>query len=403
MQVEGQRRLGSGALILLIIILCFFPPLSTDMFLSDMPNMAVELHTDASTMNMVLYGCMLSLAVSILVFGPVTDRYGRRPVLFFALVEYIVVSLIGSVVDNIYVLVVIRVLQGIGSGAAMTVSTALIKDCFTGPRMQKVLSISAVMGVLAPLVAPILGAWIISISSWRWTLVAPTILGAICLVMTFALTETVSDEKRATASVKANFRAIGVILSDKAFTAFLFIATALNGAFMAYLSVSSYIYEESFGCSSMVYSLYLAAALILGTLFMFVVNRVWSIVGNVKAIGIYVGLALFSGVIMYLFGGVSDLVFLLTFLPCVTATSAIRPFGMGIIMGSRDGDNGLVSALINFMMFAFGVIGMVVSTMFPDYIKGLATLMFVFSAIYIAAWLCLRHMGYEKLRGLKLQ
>ncbi len=400
MKVEGQKYLGRGAMIALIIILCFFPPLSTDMFLSDMPNMAVELDTDPSTMNMVLYGFMGALAVSILVFGPVTDKYGRRPVLFFALTEYIVVSIIGSMVNDIYLLVLIRVLQGIGSGAAMTVSTALIKDCFRGPGMQKVLYITAVMGVLAPLVAPILGSWIISFSSWRWTLIAPAFLGVICLVMTFFLTETVTDGQREAASVTGNFRKIGVILSDRAFFAFLVMATVFNGAFMGYLSVSSYIYEETFGCSPMVYSGYLAAALIGGTVLMFPVNRIWKAVGNVRAIPMYLILVLFSALLMFTVADGGAIWFLAAFLPCITVTSAIRPYGMGIIMSSRDGDNGLISSLINFMMFFMGVIGMVASTMFSDYIHGMGIMMIAASAVYVVMWAALRVMGYGRIRSL---
>ena len=147
MHLEGQKRLGSGAVIALILMLCFFPPFTTDMFLSDMPNMALELGADPSVMNMVLYGFMLSLAVSILIFGPITDRYGRRPVLIFALIEYNIVSILGSQSQDVYVLILFRVLQGVGAGACMTVSTALIKDCFQGPMMKKVLNISAVLGV----------------------------------------------------------------------------------------------------------------------------------------------------------------------------------------------------------------------------------------------------------------
>ena len=400
MKVEGQKHLGKAPLIALIIILCFFPPLSTDMFLSDMPNMAVELHTDPSTMNMVLYGYMLSLAVSILVFGPVTDRYGRRPVLFFALTEYIAVSVIGSMVDDIYILVAIRVLQGIGSGAAMTVSTALIKDCFRGPEMQKVLYITAVMGVLAPLIAPILGSWIISFSSWRWTLIAPAFLGVICLVMSVFLTETVTDAHREGASIIGNFRKTVEILSDRAFFAFLMIATVFNGAFMAYLSVSSYIYEETFGNTAMVYSMYLAAALIGGTLLMVPLNRVWRAVGNVRAIPMYLILVLVSASLMFFVADRGSIWFYLSFLPCVTVTSAIRPYGMGIIMGSRDGDNGLISSLINFMMFFTGVLGMVVSTMFPDYIQGLGFIMLAASAVYVVMWMFLRRLGYNRIRSL---
>lgn len=401
MKVEGQKRLGSGMLIALILMLCFFPPLTTDMFLSDIPNMAVELSTDSSTMNMVLYGFMLSLAVSILVFGPVTDKFGRRPVLLAALVEYIAVSIAGSAAQDVYTLVVCRVLQGVGAGACMTVSTALIKDCFTGERMKKVLNISAVLGVLAPLVAPVLGSWIITVSGWRMTLIAPTILGFVCLAVVLLLTETVSDSQRESASLTGNFREIGHIMKDRAFLVFLLLVTVFNSTFMAYLSVSSYIYEGYFGLGQMEYALFLALALILGTVLMLPINRIWGAVGNIRILGLYLGLMVLASTLMFTVGRSGSLEFLVAFLPCIAVTTAIRPYGMGMILGSTDGDNGLVSALINFMMFAMGVAGMVCSTMFSDYVVGLGTIMAVASAAFLVLWVVLKGIGYEGIRLLK--
>ncbi len=400
MHLEGQKRLGSGAVIALILMLCFFPPFTTDMFLSDMPNMALELGADPSVMNMVLYGFMLSLAVSILIFGPITDRYGRRPVLIFALIEYNIVSILGSQSQDVYVLILFRVLQGVGAGACMTVSTALIKDCFQGPMMKKVLNISAVLGVLAPIIAPILGSWIISVSDWRMTMIVPTVLGIICLVMSLLLTETVSEEDRRRSSVMGNFGETATILKDRAFTVFLLMMTVFNACFMAYLSVSSYIYEDYFGLTPMEYAMFLAMALIGGTLLMIPLNRIGAKIGRIRSFGLYLAVMLLASALMLTIGGRGDIVFLIAFLPCITVTTAIRPFGMGLIMASRDGDNGLVSALINFMMFVMGVAGMVCSTMFGDYVDGLGIIMLVSSAVYIVLWVALKRMGYSRIRSL---
>jgi hypothetical protein len=149
----------------------------------------------------------------------------------------------------------------------------------------------------------------------------------------------------------------------------------------------------------MEYSMFLAAALIGGTLLMVPVNRVWRAVGNVKAIPMYRVLMLLSALLMFTVADRSSIWFYVAFLPCVTVTSAIRPYGMGIVMASRDGDNGLISSLINFMIFFMGVIGMAVSTMFPDFIQGLGIMMLATSVIYVAMWIALRMMGY-RLRSL---
>ena len=161
--MNGQRRLGSGTFLLLVILLGAFGPISTDMFLPALPDMVDEFDTTAAVMNMALYGFMFSMAVSILLLGPVTDKYGRKAPLVICLAEYVVTTLLCAFVHDVGILIVLRVLQAIGAGAAMTLSTAFVKDCYSGAIRLKILNIVAIVGVLGPLLAPIAGAALISL------------------------------------------------------------------------------------------------------------------------------------------------------------------------------------------------------------------------------------------------
>ncbi|AGI48447.1 Arabinose efflux permease [Thermoplasmatales archaeon BRNA1] len=389
-------------LISLIIVLNTFGPISTDMFLSDIPNMAVDLDTDPATMNMVLYGFMLSMAVSILLFGPFTDRYGRKHLLIGCLAEYVAASMIAAFVDNIYILVVFRVLQGIGAGGVITISTALIKDCFTGLTRAKVLNVISLIGVVGPLAAPIVGAYIISIWDWRMTFIAPGVVAALCLIPAFMLSETLKDEHRDYKGIAPMFHAMEGILVSPPFGSFLLMVTIFNMMFMGYLSVSSYIYEGMFGVSSTNYTLFLAAALLFGSLMMPFFARGSRSLGYRRMIPVFFSVMFAGAFSMFMVGDGGKYVFLLTFLPCMCACAAIRPYGMTVLMASHEGDNGMVSSLINFIFFLTGCIGMVVSTMsfWPNYVYGLSAIGLIACAIFLAMWAIMKATKYN-LRALR--
>ena len=146
-----------GDLVLLIILLSMFAPLATDMFLPAMDEMVEFFGTDESTFSMTMYLFMLFLAIGVLLLGTVSDKYGRRPVLLGSLALFIVSSFLCSLVTSIETMIACRILQSIGAGGAMSISVALIRDCFDGERRSRVLAIVAVIGVLGPVLAPVIG------------------------------------------------------------------------------------------------------------------------------------------------------------------------------------------------------------------------------------------------------
>ncbi|WP_235584914.1 MFS transporter [Candidatus Methanomethylophilus sp. 1R26] len=391
--MEGKNvgRLGPGAFLALIVVLAAFPPMSTDMYLPALPVMVDELGTTEAVMNMTLYGFMFSMAVSILILGPVSDKFGRKKVLVCALAEYCITTLLCSLAQGVGELIALRVLQAVGSGAAMTVSTAYVKDVYSGALRVRMLNVVAVIGVLGPLLAPIVGAGLISVWGWRSTFVAPVFVGIAAFIMVLMTDETLPPSERVEGGVRQMLRGMKELCGNRAFVVFTVMTTIFNLPFMGYLSVSSYIYEDMFGMSEAAYSLLLGFTLIMGTVFMTVINKLTGSVVNRRMLKFYLALGTVSAVAMLLVGNREWYFFLVAFIICVTVGTAIRPWGMGILMASHPGDSGAVSSLMNFIFFMIGCTGMVLSTLpWPDYAIGIGVLIAAADIAYAVLWMAFR-------------
>ena len=133
----------------LIVILSLFGPLSTDMYRSGLPVMVKEFGTNETVMNITLYAFMLSMAVSTLFLGPISDKYGRRKTLLATMAIYIVSSFACCIAPDVWTLIALRIVQAVGGGGAMCISIALIKDFFNGREMARVLSITSALDILS--------------------------------------------------------------------------------------------------------------------------------------------------------------------------------------------------------------------------------------------------------------
>lgn len=396
-----QKRLGPGTFLLLIIMLGCFAPISTDMYLPALGTMVDEFGTTESVMNITLYGFMLVLAFSMLVMGPVIDRFGRKGVLIACLAEYTVVTFACALVHNIHVLIALRLLQAFGSGGVMTISTAFVKDSYSGAAMSRVLNIVAVIGVLGPVAAPVIGAALIEAWGWRYTFVAPALFSLLCLFISLFVTETLPPEKRAAGGMKVLMGGMAGLFRNGPFMVFLIMICMFNLPFMAYLSVSSYIYEDTFGFSESGYSMMLAVALIIGIIVMTVINRLTAHVVNKKMIPLYFFMGLVGSVLMLAVGESSWELFLVAFLFIISASMTVRPWGMGVLMRSHHGDSGLVSSMINFMFFIIGTVGMMTSTIWSDYIFGLGITALAASFVYLGLYAALAKMGFSRISMLE--
>ena len=372
--MNPQKYLPQWVIILLIVILSTIPPFSTDMFLPALPEMVQSFGTTEAVLNITLYGFMFFQAVFMLLLGPISDKYGRKPILTVSIIIYIITSLLASVAPTIETFILCRMIQGASSGGMMVISIALIKDCFEERIRNTVLTLTVVLGVVGPVASPILGAYIIEAINWQSTLAFPGLLTIICLIITLLFSESLPAEEKLTGNLPSVYKRMAGVCRHKSFMTFLFAMGIFSLPFMAYLAVSSYIFVEVFGIAGTTYSYMLAVNAILGTLGMLLLQRLTKGRSN-KTMGVIV--IIFAFVSSFILLGAGHLNAAVCFIGTtfmVISAFAARPYALGILMNQFDGDTGSVSSVFNFTLVFIGCLGMAAGTLpWPTYITGLGT------------------------------
>ncbi len=152
----------------LLALLTAFPPLSTDMILPAIPSLAETWGVSLSVINLILVCFFVTYGFFLLFYGPISDRLGRRRPLLFGLAVYIVASLLCAFASSASVLIGLRILQAAGAAASSSISMAITKDIFSGQERERILAYIAVIMALAPMLAPVIGGWVLADFSWHW-------------------------------------------------------------------------------------------------------------------------------------------------------------------------------------------------------------------------------------------
>ena len=386
-----QRRLGPFGLVVLLVVGALVTPLSLDMYTPAVPHMTEFFGTSEAMVNLTLVGYFLFFAVGLLIFGPVSDRYGRKPVLVAGILAYALASAACALSTSIGMLIAMRVLQALGAGAVSAVSTAVVKDAVVPERREALLSLVQVMFVVGPVLAPVVGALVLQVADWRMTFWVLAGIGAVCSALALLFDETLPADERYEGSVTGSLKQLGVVARNKGFSAFLGIVGLYNLPFMAYIAVGSYVYITFFGLSELEYSLYFAVAALLTVFGPFAWLAASRFVSARRFTGILLGVGLASGVAMLAVGELSPVLFCLTFLAFALAEAAVRPYSTNILLSQQEGDTGATSSLINFAHTAIGCVGMLVAVLpWPNFVTGIGIIIVASMGVGILGWIALQ-------------
>lgn len=399
--VAPQPRLGIFGLLILLVVASLITPLSLDMYTPAVPHMTDHFNTNASTVNLTLVGYYLFFSVGLLIFGPISDKHGRRPILMGGMAVYTVGSALCAMATSIWTLIAFRVVEALGAGAVSAVSTAVVKDAFCTERREAVLSVVQVMFVIGPVLAPVVGAFIVRIADWRVTFWVLAVIGVICLVLTILFKETLPENERYQGSVLGSLCNLGVVAKNKGFTSFLLIVGMFNLPFMAYIAVASYVYIDFFGLDEMGYSLYFAIAALLTALGPFIWLVAQKFMNARRFTNIILTIAGLSGVAMLCVGQISPTLFCVTFLVFAVMQACVRPYSTNILLSQQDDDTGAASSLINFSHTALGSLGMVIAVLpWANYVEGVGVIIVVSMIVAGLGWFALLRSN-APLKGVK--
>ncbi len=397
-----QKYLRKAGLLALITVLGMTAPLSTDMYMPSLPLMADYFGAAPVVVNMTMVAFFISMAIGMLILGPLSDRNGRKSMLIVSLLLYMAASLCCAITTSVYVLILARIVQGLGAGGMISLSIAIIKDCFEGQTRATALAVVQSMSVIAPIAAPVIGALIIQVSTWRTVFLVLAIIAAVCLVTTFFFEESIPENERNNLGVIGSIKRLGVVGRNVNFTTFLISVSFYSAPFMAYLVVASYVYEDFFGLLPTTFSIFFAVNAFTSLFGPLLYMRFNSRIPAKATMWVLLAVGFAAGISMLLVGELSPFVFLATMIPFSIVNSYMRPFSTNILLDQIEGDTGSASALLNFLHTLLGSIGMFIGSLpWSSYIHGIGFTMVGFLILALLVWVYVvksRWTGFKNAR-----
>lgn len=236
------------------------PPFATDMYTPAFPEVTASLGTTASLVGLTLTAFFIGFAAGQLGGGPWSDQRGRRVPLIVGGIVCLIGAVTCALAPSIWVLVAGRVIQGVGGGIAAAVARAVVVDVAHGDLLARVMSILQALGGLAPMVAPVVGALVITVATWRsvfWVLAG---LGALMvLTAIWFVPETLAPERRHGGGLRRLMAGIGEVLRVRRYVGYMLTGTFSGFMMMGYIANSSYLLQVMKGMDPITFSLFFAS------------------------------------------------------------------------------------------------------------------------------------------------
>jgi len=377
---------------LVLAALCATGPLGIDMYLPSIPDMAASFGTSAGAIQLSLMTFFLGLMLGQLAYGPLSDKFGRKPLIYIGLGIFSLGSVGCAMADTVVQLNWLRFLQGLGGSIGMVIAFAIIKDAFSGAAMGKLMSmVLAVLG-LCPVLAPLAGNALQSLESWRvifWALAAWGVLVAV--VAAVLLPETRSPEARAGFTLGRTAHTYVQILSDKRFLPFALALCIAQAGFFAYIAGSSTVFIRHYQLSPLQFSL-LFALNAAGLVVAAIVNpRLHARMGVLKTYRrvSFAYFAALAALLLTMLAGITALPVLCAGLFITVALlGLLMPTGSQLALMQQGRHAGTAAALLGAMQFGAGALITAVSGALA-YLGGMGLVAVMASCAAISAAICL--------------
>ncbi|WP_435262525.1 multidrug effflux MFS transporter [Tenacibaculum sp. nBUS_03] len=225
--------------------------LSIDALLPALNQIGYSINLKGSSDNQLLVTMIfLGLGFGQLIAGPISDSFGRKPIIYFGFFIFVLASFICITSSSIEMMVVGRILQGIGLSAPRTISIAMVRDSFSGNYMAKIMSFIVVIFILVPVVAPSLGKIMLDNYGWKSIFYSQLIFGVLIMIWLWKRQpETLKKEHKAPLSYKLFINGYKEFKKQKQAFVFTLISGLITGSFMVYLSASQHIFQEQYNLS----------------------------------------------------------------------------------------------------------------------------------------------------------
>jgi len=259
LQLQAEEKLPLRVVVV-IGALSGFAPLSIDMYLPGLPALQRHFGSSASAAQLTLTACLVGLALGQVVIGPLSDRVGRLRPMLVGVGLYVIASFACAVATSLWLFTTLRFVQGAAGAAGIVISRAMVRDLRSGAEAVRLFSMLQIVNGFFPAVAPVLGAQLLRVGSWRLIFVVLGLAGVVLFVAgALLLSETHPVTARSTGGLKATVESFVVLAKDTSFMGYALVAGFVIGAMFAYISGGSFVIENIFHLSPQVFSLIFAA------------------------------------------------------------------------------------------------------------------------------------------------
>ncbi len=356
---RAPRIPSHGRLVVLLGALSAFGPLSMDLYLPGLPQMARDLSSPAWAAQLTITTSMVGLALGQLVAGPISDARGRRRPLLAGVAVYAVASLLCAAAPTVWSLLVLRLLQGVAGAAGIVIARAIVRDLHEGIAAARFFAMLMLVAGIVPVLAPILGAQLLHVTDWRGVFVVLAAIGVMLLVAAWwALGETLAPERRRGGGLPTTLRTFGGLARDRSFMAITLAMGLTFGAMATYISGSPFVLQNVYGLSPQLFSVVFAVNAG-GIIVASQVSR--ALVGRFGAARM-----LGAGVATCIVGGLGTLVAVVAdlglgaLLPSlfliVASMGLVLPNASALALADHPHTAGSASALLGLSQFAFGAV-----------------------------------------------
>lgn len=360
----AQTSISERLIMVLAVIFASVGPFASDSYLPSLPAMTHVFHTSVNTMQLTVTLFMLGFCLSQLIYGPLSDRLGRRTTMLIGLGICIAASIICSITTSATALIIARLIQGSGVGVTNALYRAIMRDTFTGERMSQVASLIGIVFALMPALAPIIGGYIEISMGWRANFIFLALLViSIWLIVWRWLPETNKNFDPSATQIKNVMKNYFALLTNRAFISHAALASLGVAGIVAYITVSPFLFQNTLGLSPVQYG-WLAIYIMFGTILgMFLNSILVTKLGVKKMLLTGIMIMLTSGTVMFAIGYAGFMNVLVIMIPILfftmgicfvfanAMTNAFHPFphiagSAGAMYGCLQGLGAFLSSLL---------------------------------------------------------
>lgn len=354
--------LSSANKIICIVILGMltaFGPFCTDLYLPALPAITTDLSTDPATVQLSLTSSFLGLAIGQVFIGPLSDAYGRKSSLYASLALFVAASVGCAMAQNVWFLILMRLLQGIAGAGGVVLSRAMACDMFSGHNLTKFMSLLMTINSLAPIFGPIVGSIIVSFADWHLLFFLLAIWGAVLIAgCLFKVPETLPKEKRESRLGAAIVDMLKQLVNLK-FLLLVLSMSFIMGGFFSYLAASPFVFQVIYGFSAVGYSLVFACNTVFISMMGLLSGRLSRRVGDERIVKLSICVMMCAGcatLAVALIEPESPIFAILSISFFVGMIGSTQTPGFGIVMAARTGGAGSASGIFGVMTFLFGAL-----------------------------------------------